>query len=661
MKKSCILVLLLFLLLTSGCKPTIGQPGVLTSTLTPSVQSASSPTFTPPQATLTPTTLLPALAGTPHLAPSRVIDPGNAAQLTLLATYGNGYLNQLVWSPDGSLLAAATSRGIALFSVTNFRLVDQIPCNSMLSSLAFSLDGSLLAAGSTDSKIIVWSMDEKQEIATLQPGSQAVVSLAFSADGDTLAASSRDNTIYLINTSTWQLQSTLVGHLHPASRLKFSADSHTLFSFTPREQVRRWSLPNGMADKELYIGIDSLKNAALDGSFSGDGAYFAAAQNNQVRIFETARGTTALLLTDFPERVSVVALSLDGTHLSAVDGSRLTVWDIQGAQASLILEMTLAQNPNMLAFSPDGTLLFTGNPLLSILDLQTQTLNSLEGVQFIPGTSIHQVLMAESDLLVRNYVNGTVQTIDLSKGSLEWRLRTTQLWNVSTCSSTGKWIAGGAVDGQISLWNTDYPDAARFVFYPDRSRSPSTALLFDPDEQWLAAANAAGRVWFIDLVDGSIAYEIQPGFVVSRLAVAPSGSVMSAAGKGNIQLYVKNSTGGWVEGKTFRGYAPVFAQENMLVYRSNNQDSAAVITVNPRDGSTLFEVKVPAGDFALSADGSLLAVSGIELGLYDVANGTLILTLETKSRFAHLMFNANGSLLITIAWDGVMELWGIPP
>ncbi len=661
MKKSTYLFILLMLFIIPGCQPVSLQPAGSPSTLTPFAQDTPSSTATTQKVTNTPTALLPVKIGTPHLDSSNEISSINAARLTLLATYGNGYLNQLTWSPDGRQIAAATSRGIALFSVTNFQLVEQLPCNTMLNSLAFSPDGNLLAAGSTNGEVSIWSMGNKRVLATLQLGIQAVVSLVFNADGESLAASSRDNAIYLIDTSTWQLENTLIGHLYPPIRLQFSADGHTLFSFNPREQVKRWSLPKGRADDELYIGIDSLKNTALDGSFSSDGVFFAAAQNNQVRIFETAKGTTALLLTGFPERVSVVALNRNGTCLSAIDGSRLTVWDIHGAQAILIMEKILEQSPRTLAFSPDETLIITGNPLLSILDIQSQTLHQLEGVQFVPGTAIHQALQAESGLLMRNFFNGTVQTNDLHNGSTKWHLHTQQHWNVSASSASGKWVAGGSVDGQLSIWNTDYPDTAHFVFYPDRSRSPSTALLFDPDEQWLAAANAAGRVWFVNLEDGSIISEMQHGFAVSRLVTARSGSVFAAAGKGNIQLYVKNSTGGWVEGKAFQGYTPIFAQENMLLYRSISLESSSIIAINPQDGNTLFRVAVPAGDFSVSHDGSLLAISGIELGLYDVATGKLIQSLETSSHFTHPMFNSDGTLLITIAWDGVVELWGILP
>src|SRR3989304_1163068 len=50
--------------------------------------------------------------GEPLPAHSSPIAPDNAARLELLATWGRGTVEKVVHSPDGSLLAGASSRGV---------------------------------------------------------------------------------------------------------------------------------------------------------------------------------------------------------------------------------------------------------------------------------------------------------------------------------------------------------------------------------------------------------------------------------------------------------------------------------------------------------------------------------------------------------------------
>ncbi|MEL7642485.1 MAG: WD40 repeat domain-containing protein [bacterium] len=650
--------LLIIVVVVSGCKPFSVPSAPATSTPGQPATASPSPSPIPTQAP-TSTPLVPALAGTPHFSPSEAINPDNVERLTLLATYGSGYATQLAWSPDGSQVAAATTRGIAIFSAGDLAFKVTLPTPYPLLSLAFSPDGSRLAAGSAGGKIMVWELQSGKVISELQAGYQAVAALVFSQDGSQLSASTGDSLVHLWDTSDWSKDYTLKGHQSAPSLLQFSTDGKTLFSYTLKEQVRRWQLPGGTAGKELYIGIDSLKNSALAGAFSGDGTCFAAAQDNTIRLFDTAKGSTLFLITSFQGRVTAVALNPDCSLLGAVDSNRLTLWDINQPTPAQVLEFPLEIIPGSLGFSPDGSKILLGSPALAVLDIGSQAIVPLSGAGFLSGSALNQVYLPESDTLTRTLVEGSVLQTRLDGGSTGLTLLTGQQWNVSASSLDGEWIAGGGVDGQVSIWNINSPAAARFSFYPDRTRSPSTSLAVDHASQWLAAANAAGKVWVISLADGSTLAELQPGFPASTLGFSSSGNLLLAAGRGQIRVYQAGDGNTWSEISAFKGLLPAFQPDDTILFRSYGEDSFAVTFANPLTGKVVNQLVTPPGELALSGDGTLLAVSGLQLQFYSLPDGNLLYSVDTGSRYAHVFFNRDNSLLTTITWDGVVQLWGI--
>jgi len=652
-----ILIWMAAILLLASCEPR--SLGTATPTGIPEMATVS-PTPSPiPTQAQTPTPLVPALAGTPHFRPSEAINPDNVERLTLLATYGSGYASQLAWSPDGSQVAAATTRGIVIFSGGDLAYKFTLPTPYPLLSLAYSPDGSRLAAGSSGGKIMVWELQSGKVITELQAGYQAVAALVFSQDGSQLSASTGDSLVHLWDTSDWTKDYTLKGHQSAPSLLQFSADGKTLFSFTPQEQVRRWLLPGGTAGKELYIGIDSLKNSALAGAFSGDGACFAAAQDNTVRLFDATRGTTLFLIPSFQGRVTAVALNPNCSLLGAVDSSRLTLWDISQPAPVQVLELPLEIIPGSLIFSPDESKILLGSPALSALDIGSQTIVPLSGAGFLSGSALNRVYQPESDTLTRAFIEGAVLQTRLEDGSTGWAVLPGQQWNVSAASRDGEWVAGGGVDGLVSIWNINSPAAARFSFYPDRTRSPSTSLAVDPASQWLAAANAAGKVWIIGLADGSTLAELQPGFPASALGFSPSGNLLLAAGRGQIRVYQAGVDNTWSEISGFEGLLPAFQPDDTILFRSYGEDNFAVIFANPLTGKAVNQLVTPPGELALSGDGTLLAVSGLQLQFYGLPDGNLLYSVDTGSRYAHVFFNRDNTLLTTITWDGVVQLWGI--
>ena len=155
-------------------------------------------TVTPVPPTATPTLLPgPVLAGTPYPRSGQPISAGNTDRVVQLARWGKGIINRVVFSPDGSLLAVASSIGIYLYDAGNLAEGRFIETNDWVSSVAFSPDGEVLASGSWDGTVRLWRVSDGAPLRTLEGHTSEVTSVAFSPDGEVLASGSWDGTVRL--------------------------------------------------------------------------------------------------------------------------------------------------------------------------------------------------------------------------------------------------------------------------------------------------------------------------------------------------------------------------------------------------------------------------------------------------------------------------------
>ena len=93
----------------------------------------------------------------PTLTP-QFITSASAAEVTQLAQWGRGTVNNLAWSPDGATFAVASSLGIYLYDAETLQEIRFIDTGAWIFGVSFSPDGSTLASGDRDSKVRLWDV-----------------------------------------------------------------------------------------------------------------------------------------------------------------------------------------------------------------------------------------------------------------------------------------------------------------------------------------------------------------------------------------------------------------------------------------------------------------------------------------------------------------------
>jgi WD40 repeat protein len=282
------------------------------------------------------------------------------------------------FSPDGQFLAVGYNHHSAsLWEIIAGKELQrwQWKEHQNLHSLSFSPDGEILASGQWGEKpedggqCRLWEVSSGKELKQLGAG-QRTYGLAFSADGKRVATTQEwfegDNAtptpnpvICLWDAATGKREHVLQGHLFNAMRCAFSPDGKILASAGQAiarahdpsrripdepdspdlsEALHLWNVSTGRhlrqipGDPTWGDNPDQPKVRWVgDIRFSPDGKGLAAAEGNDVILYETATGKVRLRLKGHHEGVVGIGFVSGGRILlSASQDDTALLWDLTG-------------------------------------------------------------------------------------------------------------------------------------------------------------------------------------------------------------------------------------------------------------------------------------------------------------------------------------------
>ncbi len=296
---------------------------------------------------------------------ANVISALNAQKLHQSALLLSGASpNSIVFSPDGSTLAAGSTDGtvwlVALPSGPElFRFAGH---TSLVSRVAFSPDGKTLASGSLDSSVRLWDVAGKVERMNLVGHSGIIVGVAFSPDGRVLASTSgvvsNDDSDRV---RLWDVKTgSALGIIDAAAitSLVFLPDGESLATAGGRvgNNLNLWSLSTRRVvrsfDFDLFVWSIAI---------SPDGKVLAGAADRTIRLWEVATGRTLSTLTGHMDLVQAVAFSPDGnTLVSASSDTTIKLWEVATGRELRTLNGHEGEVMSV-TFSPDGKTLASGS------------------------------------------------------------------------------------------------------------------------------------------------------------------------------------------------------------------------------------------------------------------------------------------------------------
>jgi WD40 repeat protein len=590
---------------------------------------------------------------------------------------GTGTVGEVVFSPDGKVLAANDGHDVAdLWDVATLTKLGSIPHASVL---AFSPDGKLLAATGSDGIVRLWNVATRTHVgtfATRADGKGALLAPAvFSPDGKVLAIGV-GGALELWTVPGEREIRTLgrVGVPHLGVPIAFMPGDKILLTYD--ETPWTWDMTTG---KLAYIPISMPLQAAalstLPSSPNGT-TVLGVDHNNTLRLWDAATrrdlGVLSFSGSGYPP---AFAFSPDGSELATGDSSDGTVrlLDVGTRKQIGAAISTNAGGVFALAFSPDGRALATGDRDGTIRLWDVATDPQIIRGPHDPGPVAQVAFKPNGKSLMTADTRGAVRVWDTATREQDSATLVNSPGegkdpSTGQISPDGRILALAYAD-TVQLWNVaaDGRTAAligshKFVHWP-------ISLAFNSDSKTLAIGDNYGHIMFWDVAtDRQVGAPLTvPPCNINSLAFSKDGKVLAdAENSGRVRLWdvatrhlISSSFTGSNDGYFSVALSP--DGKTIAAADGNNAVELWDVASHKHISGPLTGGNNVAAMLAFSPDGQTLAVldNGI-VRLWDVATGHQIgAPLSGNGGISTLAFSPDGRTLAIGDSNGTTQLWNV--
>ncbi len=272
-----------------------------------------------------------------------------------------------VFSHDSKWLVLVAGDGVYLTPVVFQTNVERLPLGSNQgpSALAFSPDDRILAIGSGDGTVSFWDVSTRQQLRFVRWQVLEVTALAFSPDGQELAVGTVDGLIHRLQVNDrpaqerWEPETQVTGA--GSGALALAPDGKTLAVAVSSRRVQILDVATG----QVRATLETPEGLVTHLVFSSDSRTLATLKPHLpfVRFWDAGSGQLRRTLA-LPVHPLVLALSPSGKLLATSDGGSdpcCILWDAESGAQRAALPGNGGAVTSVIAFSPDGTILATGD------------------------------------------------------------------------------------------------------------------------------------------------------------------------------------------------------------------------------------------------------------------------------------------------------------
>jgi WD40 repeat protein len=204
------------------------------------------------------------------------------------------------------------------------RLADIAGHTKMVYNVASSRDGSMVATTSYDGSVRLFDAQTGAPRGAFPLGTERVSAVAFDPRGGELAVAIESGKILLLDRASGKMRRTIEAHTTWIQDVEYSRDGARLLTVGRQDHTAHiWNVATGA----LELTLSGRKDNLLQGSFSPDGRFVAAAGVDHVATIWDARNGE--LLRTIPGADFSAAFSPNGKELLTTgDGGYVVLWDV---------------------------------------------------------------------------------------------------------------------------------------------------------------------------------------------------------------------------------------------------------------------------------------------------------------------------------------------
>jgi WD40 repeat protein len=569
----------------------------------------------------------------------------------------------IAYAPDGLHAAVTGWNGVVdVWHVPSLRVARRLSSGDQpnLNDVTFSPDGRLIAAAAERS-VQVWDAETGRALFHLDGHDNRVHSVAFSPDGRLLATGSVDRTIRIWDVEQRRQRAVLHGHTSSVNAVRFSPDGKRLVSAGADGTARLWDI-----SRETQTGVLQHTANVDDAAFTPDGSQVVTAgweaalsvwDASTFRLVRQLEGHTSLVMSIAisPDRRSVASAGIDGT---------IRLWDLDTGRERSRIRAVAGRHVRSVSFAPNGRQLATvsDNGIVRFWDVEAGEV--AQEAKTLRGHGAHITCLAfspDESRLITGSRDGTARIWRTATGEQLAVLPHAGIVNAAQFSPGAKSIVtADDVSGVMTVWDAATGERLRSV----RGPAPIAVPQFTPDGLHVIAISGESGIVRWNASTWEVEGETDTGVPLGRTsAISPDGSTLvTATDAGVVRFW-------WLPSLRERGSSKAHTS---LVSSIRFSPDGLIMATGSFDGSVrLWDWRAGTvsavleshqgwiGSVAFSPDGRRLATGGHDgtVKFWNMADQQELVSFERhRDLVSGLVFSRDGQLLAS-SGGPITRLW----